>query len=235
MPQKTKEEKPHYLGHRERLREQFLAGDEETMPDYKLLELLLTYSIPRRDVSPLAKNLINTFGGFTKALGANRSQLYKFGLTNNTITLFGAILESGRRVCFQRLNESDDLILKDFDLIVDYCRAALAHLTVEEFRVIFLDAGMHMICEKLMQRGTVDGVSIHPREVAKMAVEKDALSIIMMHNHPGGTCSPSQHDIKVTQDVIEATDSLKIKVQDHIIITPGSFFSFRQNGMLPDY
>lgn len=234
MTQNSKEEKPHYLGHRSRLREQFLADRGRTMPDYKLLELLLTYSIPRRDVSPLAKNLLKEFGNLTNIFGADYQVLEDLGLTRNTLALLGAILELGRRVSYQKLHETDCPIFQTYDCVIDYCRSAMAHLAIEEFRIIFLGSGLRFIREKLMQRGTVNEVFIHPREVVKETLDCNAAGIVLVHNHPGGHCKPSQQDKKITQEIVEALDCLKITVHDHIIITPDSYFSFRESGLLPE-
>lgn len=228
----NKEDKPHYLGHRQRLKERFLTDNGRTMPDYELLELLLTIAIPRRDVKPLAKELIKKFGSFADVINANQSDLLEFGLTLNTIIMFKIVVAAAVKMSWQNLSSRDEPVLSNFDYMLDYCRTAMARLEVEEFRVLFLNAKLQIIKEEVMQRGTVNHVAVHPREVVKAALDCGAVSIVLFHNHPGGKANPSGDDREVTKQIVEALRPLNIKVQDHIIITRDNYFSFRSNGLL---
>lgn len=225
-------EDPHYIGHRKRLRQRFLVDLGQSMPDYELLEIIFTCAYPRKDMKPLAKKTIKHFGSLSKIIRAEISDLKNFGLSETAIVLLKTIAITNARCSLQQLNESNQPILSDFDLVVDHCRSALSHLSVEEFRVIFLNSSLKIIREKVMQRGTVNNVAVHPREIVKETLDCQATSIILMHNHPGGKCSPSMADRKVTQEIVEALFSLKIDVYDHIIVTEDDYYSFRKNGLL---
>lgn len=226
------QDKPHYLGHRQRLKERFLTDNGRSMPDYELMELLLTVAIPRRDVKPLAKELIAKFGSFANVLHAKTNDLQAFGLTLNTITVFKIVVAAAVKMSWQELSSRDEPVLSNFDYMLDYCRTAMAHLDVEEFWVLFLNAKLQIIKEEIMQRGTVNHVAVHPREVVKAALDCGAISVVLFHNHPGGKAAPSADDREVTRQIVEALRPLKIKVQDHIIITKDNYFSFRTAGLL---
>ena len=186
MNNKEVKEKPHYLGHRMRLRERFLKDEGKSMADYELLELLLTIAIPRRDVKQKAKDLLNHFGSFNKVITASQNSLSSYGLSENVITILKVIKASAIKLSWQELNEQNEPILSNFDYMIDYCRTAMSYLDVEEFRVIFLDAKLKIIKEETMQRGSVNSVSVHPREVLKAAIQHNATSVILLHNHPSG-------------------------------------------------
>lgn len=225
-------EKPHYLGHRMRLKERFLKDEGKSMADYELLELLLTIAIPRRDVKQKAKDLINHFGSFNKVITASQNALLSYGLSQNVITILKIIKTSAIKLSWQELNEQDEPILNNFDYMIDYCRTAMSYLDIEEFRVIFLDAKLRIIKEETMQRGSVNSVSVHPREVLKAAIQHNATSVILVHNHPSGKPQPSTKDIEVTKQIIDALKTIDIKVNDHIIITQNSYYSFLEEGIL---
>lgn len=230
--QTQKTETPHYIGHRERLRSRFLKDNGKSMADYELLELLLTIAIPRRDVKPLAKNLIAEFGSFAKVINAPNNLLLDFGLSVNTVAVFKIVVAAAVKMSWQELSAANEPVLNNFDYMLDYCRTAMAHLEVEEFRVLFLNSRLQIIKEEIMQKGTVNHVAVHPREVVKAALDYGAVSLVLFHNHPGGKAMPSNNDREVTRQIVEALRPLNIKVQDHLIITKDNYFSFRSNGLL---
>jgi DNA repair protein RadC len=174
-------EKPHYHGHRERLRGRFREAPS-TLPDYELLELLLFHAIPRRDVKPLAKQLIEDFGSFGGVLAAARETLAAAGLGDGAIDLLKATHEASARVVHGEAKGRD--ILSSGQKVLDYCRARLAHSDVEEFHLLFLDRKNGLIRAERQQRGTVDHTPVYPREVVKRALELAATAIILVHNHP---------------------------------------------------
>ncbi len=225
-------DKPHYIGHRQRLRERFLKDEGRSMADYELLEFLLTLAIPRRDVKELAKGLIKEFGSFAKVLSAPQNQLAEYGLSQTTIAALKVIKAAATKMSWQELAGKDEPIISNFDYMVEYCRMAIGYSDIEEFRVLFLNANLKIIKEEVMQRGTVNNVAVHPREVVKAALENGAMSVILFHNHPGGNPKPSRNDIEITKQIAEALNPLGIKLQDHIIITNDNHFSFRENGLL---
>lgn len=223
---------PHYIGHRERLRSRFLLDNGQNMADYELLELLLAIAIPRHDVKEKAKKLIESFGSFAAVINAPQNVLLEYGLSLNTVAALKIVAAAAVKMSWQELKESNEPVISNYDYMVDYCRSAMAYLDVEEFRVLFLNAKLQIITEKIMQRGTVNNVAIHPREVVKAALECGAVSIILMHNHPGGKAQPSKSDLLQTRTIVEALEPLNIKVHDHLIITKESYYSFLANGLL---
>ncbi len=223
---------PHYIGHRERLRSRFLLDNGRNMADYELLELLLAIAIPRHDVKEKAKKLIDDFGSFAMVINAPQNVLLEYGLSLTTVAVFKIVVAAAVKMSWQELKASNEPIISNYDYMVDYCRSAMAYLDVEEFRVLFLNSKLQIITEKVMQRGTINNVAIHPREVVKAALECGAVSIILMHNHPGGKAQPSKNDLAQTRTIVEALEPLNIKVHDHLIITKESYYSFLSNGLL---
>lgn len=233
MTETKHSEQPHYVGHRQRLRSRFLAGDGKDMPDYELLELLLTIAIPRRDVKPLAKELIKKFKDFAGVLNASPEKLSAVeGVRETTIAVLKIVKEAALRMSWQNLRSSDEPVISNWDALADYCRSAMAYNEVEEFRILFLDKKYRLIGEEIQQRGTVDCVSVHPREVIRSALDKGAKGIILVHNHPSGDVTPSQADIAITRKIKEAGEAVEIKLLDHLIVSKYGEFSFLNKGIL---
>lgn len=230
----TKEEQPDYIGHRQRLKERFKLGNGADMADYEMLELLLTLAIPRKDTKPLAKALIKEFGSFAEVLSAADDKLMAFsGLKENTILVFKLVREAALRMTWQKLSEQEAPVLTSYDAIVDYCRAASGYKDREEFRIIFLNAKNRIVAEEVQQRGSINSVAIHPREVMRSAVMKGATAIIMVHNHPSGDVTPSRADIEVTKKIYEALATMDIRLIDHFIVSKNLVYSFNDHGLLP--
>ena len=226
-------EKPDYLGHRERLRKRFLEGGGKAMPDYEFLELLLTIAIPRRDVKPLAKALIKKFGGFAGVVNAPLEELLAFdGLKETSAAVLKIIKEAAIRMSWQNLQNSKETIISNWDAMMDYCRMIMAHNEVEEFRVLFLDGRHRLIGEEVQNRGTVDQVAVHPREVMKSAINRGAKAIVLVHNHPSGDVKPSKADVEITRMIAKSAADLEIKLIDHVIISKGESYSFSEYGLL---
>lgn len=221
------------LGHRQRVKQRFLKDGGNSMADYELLEFLLMMSIPRRDVKPIAKELLRQFGSFANVIYAKSQDLMKTKwVKENTCVLFQLIAAAVKRICQENLNDSDIPILANTEAVVDYCRAILAYSEVEELYVIFLDASLKLISIEPLQKGTLTNVSISPREIVRLALDKKAANLIMVHNHPSDNVKPSENDIIVTGRVEQACDLMGIKLQDHIIIGKSNFFSFLNHKML---
>ena len=233
MAENVTNDEPDYLGHRERLRRRFLLGGGRDMPDYELLELLLTIAIPRRDVKPLAKELIRKFGSFAEVVNAPLEELMLVkGVKENTAAVLRIVRECSVRSSWQSLKGMDAPVISDFDAMVDYCRSAMAYQTVEEFRIIFLNSKLYVIGEEIQQRGTVDQVAIHPREVIKSAMMHGASAMILVHNHPSGIVTPSKADMEITKRIKEAAEAVSIRLFDHLIISKSSVYSFHNQGYL---
>jgi DNA repair protein RadC len=178
---------PHYYGHRERLRERFREAGAEALSDYELLEAVLFRALPRRDVKPLAKTLIATFGSFAEVISAPVSRLAEVkGLGDATITELKLVQAAASRLIRGEVKKR--LVLSSWPAVLDYCRSAQAFADREQFRVIFLDKRNQLIADELQQVGTVDHTPVYPREVVKRALS--ATAIILVHNHPSGDRRP---------------------------------------------
>lgn len=233
MAENVTNDEPDYLGHRERLRRRFLLGGGRDMPDYELLELLLTIAIPRRDVKPLAKELIRKFGSFAEVVNAPLEELMLVkGVKENTAAVLRIVRECSVRSSWQSLKGTDAPVISDFDAMVDYCRSAMAYQMVEEFRIIFLNSKLYVIGEEIQQRGTVDQVAIHPREVIKSAMMHGASAMILVHNHLSGIVTPSKADMEITKRIKEAAEAVSIRLFDHLIISKSSVYSFHNQGFV---
>lgn len=225
-------EKPHYLGHRQRLRERFLKDEGRSMPDYELLELLLTAGILRRDVKEMSKRLLVRFETLAKVVNARVEDLAEFGVPQSAIAYLKLVPAIARKTLWQGLRENDTPVFSNFDMMLDYCKSAISHLPVEEFHVIFLDAGLRVLKDKTMQTGTVSSVSVYPREVVREALLCGATSVVLMHNHPSGRCEPSRNDCAITRNLEAALSPLEISVEDHLILTSDNYYSFRAQGLI---
>jgi DNA repair protein RadC len=216
---------PHYHGHRERLRERFRETGG-SVADYELLELLLFRSIPRRDTKGLAKALIERFGSFPEVLGAPEERLRDVpGCGESVAQDLKIVFAATRRVAKGELRKKQ--ILSSWAQVIDYCRAAMAFETREQFRVLFLDKKNGLIADEVQQVGTVDHTPVYPREVVKRALELSATAVVLVHNHPSGDPTPSQADIAMTRQIVDIAKPLGIVVHDHIIVGREGHASFK--------
>lgn len=221
------------LGHRQRVKQRFLNDDGNNMADYELLEFLLMQAIPRRDVKPIAKELLRRFGSFAEVVFASPQELMKTKwVKDNVCVLFKLIAAAVKRICLQNLKDNSAPLLLNTEAVIEYCRATMAYAEVEELHVMFLDNSMQLLSVQLLQKGSLTGVAVSPREIIKTALEQKASNIIMVHNHPSDNIRPSENDIYVTGQVEKACDLMGIKLQDHIIIGKSDFFSFLKHKML---
>lgn len=208
---------PHYHGHRERLRQRFLAGGSDALPDYELLELVLYGALSRGDVKPLAKALIKEFGSFAAVIAAPPARLQDVdGVGPSVVAALKIVQAAAGRM--QRVDLADRDLLSSWSAVLDYCRTRMAFADKEAFRILFLDKRNHLIADEEQQRGTVDHAPVYPREVVKRALELSATAIILVHNHPSGDPAPSRADIQMTQAIVEVARPLGISVHDHIIV-----------------
>lgn len=227
----TQSEKPHYLGHRQRLRERFLTGGAEALADYELLELLLFQARPRVDTKPLAKALMKRFGSFAAVMAASPRELAEVaGMGEASIVALKTVEAAALLMTRQQL--IDRPVIGSWKKLLDYCHAAMAHQKVEQFRLLFLDNKNALIADEVQQRGTVNHTPVYPREVVKRALELGATAIIMCHNHPSGDPTPSEDDIAMTREVAEVAGRLGIALHDHVIIGRNGHRSFRSMGLL---
>ncbi|TWD58170.1 DNA repair protein RadC [Agrobacterium vitis] len=207
----------HYHGHRDRLRMRFKDKGDDALADYEVLELLLFRLIPRRDTKPIAKALIDRFGSLAGVFGAQLSLLQEVKGVGEAVALDLKLISSAA----QRMLKSDikgKPVLSSWSSVIDYCHAAMAYETTEQFRILFLDKRNAMIADEIQGRGTVDHTPVYPREVVKRALELSATAIILVHNHPSGDPTPSRADIEMTKTIIDTAKPLGITVHDHVII-----------------
>lgn len=224
-------EKPHFHGHRQRLRDRFMNGGGDALPDYELLELVIAQAIPRGDVKPLAKDLIARFGGFSEVIAADPARLAEItGVGPALISQFKIVQEAAKRLARGKVMKRP--VLGSWDALIDYCSIAMSHNPVEQVRVLYLDKKNVLIADEMQQQGTIDHTPIYPREVVKRALDLGATAMILVHNHPSGNPQPSKADIDMTRQVVTAARSLNIVVHDHVVIGKGQYASFKSLGLL---
>jgi DNA repair protein RadC len=233
MPKRFNEaaSKPHFLGHRERLRERFREAGPEALPDYELLEMVLFRAIKRGDTKPLAKALIAKFGSFAEVISAAPERLMEEDGVGEAITTELKLIRAAalRLMKGQIINRP---LLSSWSAILEYCRAAMAFQDKEQFRILFLDKKNRLIADEVQQEGTVDHTPVYTREVMKRALELSASAILLAHNHPSGDPTPSFADIDMTRKIIEAGQKLGITVHDHVIIGRQGHTSFRASKLI---
>jgi DNA repair protein RadC len=213
----TSAEDPHYMGHRERLKQRFRSAGEEAFPDYELLELALFRSIPRRDVKPLAKELIRRFGSFAEVITAPRPLLLETkGVGLSVVDDLKLLEAAAKRITKGKISKR--VVLASWASVLEYCRANMAFLDKEQLRILFLDKKNTLIADEVQQSGTVDHTPVYPREVVKRALELSASALILVHNHPSGDPTPSHADIAMTREIINIAKPLNIVIHDHIIV-----------------
>ncbi len=222
---------PCYHGHRQRLRNRFIDAMGDGLADYEILELLLQYAIPRRDVKPIAKSLLAQFGSINAVMGASLGTLTKVdGIGQNTAVLLKVAHKAVTLSYKQTLQNMP--ILGSWDKMIEYCTLHMAYEETEQFRIIFLNSRNRIITDEVQTKGSINETAVYPREVVKRALELGAVAIIMVHNHPSGDATPSQADIDMTYKVQNACTPMGIHIHDHIIISKENIVSFKTLGIL---
>jgi DNA repair protein RadC len=217
---------PPYLGHRERLRERFMEGGADAMPDYELLEMVLFRAIRRGDTKKTAKGLIARFGTFAEVISAPPHLLTEVaGVGPAVVTELKLIRAAALRLAKGEV--ANRPLLGTWSAIVDYCRAAMAFEEREHFRILFLDRKNQLIADEVQQEGTVDHTPVYTREVIRRALELSSTAVILVHNHPSGDPTPSLADIEMTKKIVQAGEKLGVMVHDHIVIGRKGHVSFR--------
>lgn len=222
--------KPHYHGHRQRLKDRLL-DNSRSLADYEILELTLAMVLPRQDTKPLAKELIDRFGSLKDAIMARPDQLDGIKGIGPGVKAQWALLQE----LHARLGEASARRGDSFTDTEDVAKAAIARLGskgTEEFWVVYLDNKNRFISWEQLAKGTVDAAAVFPREIVALALRLEAASIILIHNHPGGSTKPSGEDTLLTGIIVEAARKLDIKVLDHIIVTDCEYYSFYERGRL---
>lgn len=222
---------PGYINHRKRLRRKFAESGIDSLQDYEKLELLLTFAIPRKDVKPVGKKLLDKFGTISRVMDSGIEELKKIdGLGEQSAVLIKLARELSTIYFGENIKERD--LLKSPRSVVDYCRMKLGALENESFMVIFLDTKNRLIDHKVISEGSVNNVPIYPRKLIKIALDLNATGIILVHNHPSGNSEPSRVDKEITESIIQISGELEIRVLDHIIVSQTGYFSFLENNLV---
>ena len=223
---------PSYIrDHRARLRERFMTGGADAMPDYELLEMVLFRANARTDMKPLARELLSRFNDFNGVVTAPTVRLAEVKGVGDAVICELKLIEAAA----QRLARSKVLnrpVLTSWDALLDYCHTTMAHRETEQFRILFLDRKNVLIADEDQARGTVDHVPVYPREVVKRTLELNASALILVHNHPSGDPTPSDADISMTEQINAACQTMGITLHDHLIIGRSRELSFRAQGLL---
>lgn len=225
------EARPHYHGHRQRLRARVLERGPESLADYEVLEILLAAAIPRQDVKPLAKRLIAQFGSLGAVLNADPTQLTRrAGVKESTAALLSVVAEACRRMLRETVMERP--AIAGWGQLVDYLTLAMKYEPAEQFRLLFLDRKNVLIADEVQQRGTVDQAPVYPREVVRRALELHACAVILVHNHPSGDPTPSKADVEMTRTLVAALAAVGVSVHDHVVVGRKGHVSFKTLGLL---
>jgi DNA repair protein RadC len=223
--------KPHYHGHRERLRQRLLRGGTDPLDDYELLELVLQAAQTRRDTKPIAKALLARFGSLGGVLAAPPEALRAIaGMGEVSAVQIKATHAVVTRMLREEVKKQP--VLSSWKQVIAYVRAAMAHERNEQFRILFLDKKNNLVADEVQQRGTVDHAPVYPREVVRRALELGASALILVHNHPSGDPTPSKADVEMTKDVQKAAAALGLLVHDHIVIGRDGHASLRTLGLM---
>lgn len=222
---------PHYINHRKRLRERFRKSGADGMHDYELLELLLTFSIPRRDVKPVAKKLISEFGGLSGVLDADQKKLEELqGVGSMSAALIRLVKELYNTYLAENMKRGD--VLSSPETVLKFVRVRLSGMTNEAFMVIYMNVKNEVIDYSILHEGTIDNVAVYPRRIIESALSRHASGVILVHNHPSGNPMPSREDKALTRDIADAAITLDIRVLDHIIVGKDGYFSFLEHDLL---
>ena len=222
---------PHYKDHRQRLKKKFTDSGIGAFHDYEVLELLLSYAIPQRDVKPLAKDLLKKFGALKGVMDAEQQERENItGMGAHSAVLIKLVKELGALYLKEKAKEKPQITCTKE--LLDYCKTRMGGLKDEQFHVIYLDAQNKIIEIETIQEGIVNQAVVYPRKVLENALAQKASAIILVHNHPSGYVKPSDADIRLTRTIQETAKILDILVHDHVIIGENRFFSFREEGLM---
>jgi len=220
--------KEHYTGHRQRLKQRF-SKEPESLYDYEVIELLLGYVIRGRDVKPQAKALIEKAGGISGVAGYSMADVE--GLGEEAKTFFSVLKELYSRISYEEI-EMETVTIDNPEKAASFLRFRIGYEQKEQFFALFMDVNKKLLGYRTFFKGTVDRLSVYPREIAEEALRKKASFVIVAHNHPSGNLNPSEDDITLTDKLIKALGALDIAMADHIIVSRTGFFSFKKEHVI---
>ncbi|HEX8573205.1 MAG TPA: DNA repair protein RadC [Allosphingosinicella sp.] len=218
-------------GHRARLRRRLFEGGPDALLEHELIEYLLGLALPRRDTKPLAKKLIHDFGGFGRLLCADGESIMRVGEVSEGAA---AAIKIAQATALRLLESEvkDQPVLGSWQALLDYLRADMGAYPVERVRILYLNARNMLIRNEPMSEGSVDEAAVYVREVIRRALEYHATAMILVHNHPSGDPQPSQQDIRLTREIVDAARPLGIAVHDHVIVGARTCASMRSLGLI---
>ena len=225
-------------GHRERIREKFLNNGIDGFAEYEILELLLTYCIPRKDTKPIAKELLNKFKSLDNVFKADFDKLFAIdGLGKNSIAFLKLIGDLPSIIYKDELKnkklvDKETLKISNKDILLKYLRNKIGYEEIEKFYVLYLSSSNEVIEFEENSVGTLDRSSVYPREIYKKIINLNAKSIILAHNHPSDNITPSKCDIELTNEIAKGLKNFGALLIEHIIITKNSYFSFLEEGLI---
>ncbi|WP_338969544.1 DNA repair protein RadC [Fusobacterium nucleatum] len=225
-------------GHRERIREKFLNNGIDGFAEYEILELLLTYCIPRKDTKPIAKELLNKFKSLDNVFKASFDKLSAIdGLGKNTIA-FLKLMGDLPSIIYKdelknkKLVDKETLKILNKDILLKYLRNKIGYEEIEKFYILYLSSSNEVIKFEENSVGTLDRSSVYPREIYKKVINLNAKSLILVHNHPSDNITPSKSDIELTNEIAKGLKNFGALLIEHIIITKNSYFSFLEEGLI---
>ena len=223
---------PH-LGHRQRMKQRFVSNGVDSFLDHEILELLLTYAIPRKDTKPLAWQLIKRFGSLSEVLDADEISLTDVdGIGPQTaqfLKLMRGVIKK-----YMHADLPQHISMKNPQEVLDYCQASLAGKQEEFLEVLLLSVRFTLKSARIIATGSIDQIIIEPRQILRWALKENAAAIILVHNHPSGDPSPSPEDIQMTRQIVQAAQLLNIQVLDHLIVSKGTYYSFLAHGIIKE-
>ena len=225
-------------GHRERIKEKFLKNGIDGFAEYEILELLLTYCIPRKDTKPIAKELLNKFKSLDNVFKADFDKLSAIdGLGKNSIAFLKLIGDLPSIIYKDELKnkkliDKESLKISNKDILLKYLRNKIGYEEIEKFYVLYLSSSNEVIEFEENSVGTLDRSSVYPREIYKKIINLNAKSIILAHNHPSDNITPSKCDIELTNEIAKGLKNFGALLIEHIIITKNSYFSFLEEGLI---
>lgn len=222
---------PDHSGHRARLRQRLIGHGGDGLLDHELVEYLLALAIPRRDTKPLAKALLAEFGGIGGLFSADAEALMRVSGMGET-SVAAIRIASAAALRLLRAEVAERPVLANWQALLDYLRADMAHHSIERVRVLHLNTRNMLIRDELMAEGSIDEAAVYIREVIRRAIDLGSAAIILVHNHPSGDPSPSRADIDLTRQIADAAKRLGIALHDHIIIGAGGHTSLRAQGLI---
>ncbi len=226
-------ERPHYHGHRKRLRERFLKSGLAGFAEHETVELLLTLAIPRADVKQPAKALLERFGSLRGVMDAPLAELQSVAGVGEAAAVALQVVRALATLYLQEVSEGAE-VFRDPERLGDFRRMRIGALRHEVFAVAYLDSGYRLLRNgvETLQEGTIDRAAVYPRRVVEAALKRQAAALVLAHNHPNGSVEPSEHDKVLTRAIVLAAETIGLRVADHLIVSPQETFSFREAGLL---